>query len=54
MVTKQKLYDWSKAALTAKSDVSRLGNSEKLAAVGLVAVLDPDNKPAWQAQSLTP
>jgi len=45
--TPQNLYDWAKAALTAKSDESRLANSEKLAAVGLVAVLSPENKPAW-------
>ena len=47
--TGQNLYDWAKAALTAKSDESRLANSEKLAAVGLVAVLSPEKKPAWQA-----
>lgn len=50
--TGQNLYDWAKAALTAKSDESRLANSEKLAAVGLVAVFSPEKKPAWQAKSL--
>ena len=49
--TGQNLYDWSKAALTAKSDESRLANSQKLASVGLVAVLSLENKPAWQAKN---
>jgi hypothetical protein len=49
--TGQNLYDWSKAALTAKSEESRLANSEKLAAVGLVAVLSPESKPVWQAKN---
>ena len=51
--TGQNLYDWAKAALTAKSDESKIANSQKLAAVGLVAVLSPDNKPAWQAKTYT-
>ena len=50
-VTGQNLYDWAKAALTAKSDESRLANSQKLAAVGLVVVFSPENKPAWQAKT---
>ena len=45
--TGQNLYDWSKAALTAKSDESRLANGEKLAVVGLVATFSVDKKPAW-------
>ena len=45
--TGQNLYDWSKAALTAKSDESRLANGEKLAVVGLVATFSADKKPAW-------
>jgi hypothetical protein len=49
--TGQNLYDWAKAALTAKSDESRQANSEKLTAVGLIAVLSPDNKQAWQAKT---
>jgi hypothetical protein len=49
--TGQNLYDWAKAALTAKSDESRLANSQKLAAVGLVAVLSSENKPVWQAKT---
>ena len=49
--TGQNLYDWAKAALNAKSDESRLANSEKLSAVGLIAVLSPDNKTAWQAKT---
>ena len=49
--TGQNLYDWSKAALTAKSDESKIANSEKLAAVGLVGVFTPENKPAWTAKS---
>jgi hypothetical protein len=48
--TGQNLYDWAKAALTAKSEESKLSNREKLAAVGLVAVFSPENKPAWQAK----
>ena len=48
--TGQNLYDWAKAALTGKSDESKLTNSEKLAAVGLIAVFSPENKPAWQAK----
>jgi hypothetical protein len=51
--TGQNLYDWAKAALTAKSDESRLANSQKLASVGLVAVLSLENKPAWQPKTLT-
>jgi hypothetical protein len=51
--TGQNLYDWSKAALTAKSDESRLANREKLANVGLLPVFSPENKPAWQAKTLT-
>ena len=47
----QNLYDWAKAALTAKSDESKTANSEKLAAVGLIAVLSPENKPAWTAKT---
>lgn len=50
-VTGQNLYDWAKSALNAKSDESRLANSQKLAAVGLVAVFSPENKPAWQAKN---
>ena len=46
-VTGQNLYDWSKAALTAKSDKSRLANGEKLVVVGLVATFSADKKPAW-------
>jgi len=46
----QNLYDWAKAALTAQTDGKKLTNSEKLAAVGLVAVFSPENKPAWQAK----
>jgi hypothetical protein len=49
--TGQNLYDWAKAALTAKSDESRSANNEKLAVVGLIAVLSPENKPAWQAKA---
>lgn len=49
--TGQNLYDWAKAALTAKSDESKIANSEKLAAIGLVAVFTPEKKPAWQAKS---
>jgi len=49
--TGQNLYDWAKASLNAKSDESRLANSEKLSEVGLVAVLSPENKPAWQAKA---
>ena len=52
----QNLYDWSKAALTSKSDEAKKANSVKLAAVGLVAAFTPENKPAWIAKimSLTP
>jgi hypothetical protein len=50
-VTGQNLYDWAKAALTTKSDESRQANSEKLAAVGLIAVLSSESKPAWQAKT---
>ena len=50
-VTGQNLYDWAKAALTAKSDESKIANSEKLAAIGLVAVFTPENKPAWTGKS---
>ena len=50
-VTGQNLYDWAKSALNAKSDESRLANSEKLSAVGLVAVFSPENKPAWTAKA---
>jgi|GEM_PF-1167161 len=51
----QNLYDWSKAALTSKSDEAKKANSEKLAAVGLVAAFTPENKPAWIAKmSLNP
>jgi len=49
--TGQKLYDWSKAALTGKTDESRLANAQKLADVGLIAVLSAQNTPAWQAKS---
>ena len=49
----QNLYDWSKAALSDKSDENRLANSDKLAAVGLVAVLSTENKPAWTAKTFT-
>jgi hypothetical protein len=49
-VTGQNLYDWAKAALSAKFNESRQANSEKLAAVGLVAVFTPENKPAWKAK----
>ena len=53
--TGQNLYDWAKAALTSKSEESKLANSEKLAAVGLVAAFTPENKPAWIAKmSLNP
>ena len=45
----QNLYDWSKAALTSKTDESKKANSEKLAAVGLVAAFTPEDKPAWIA-----
>ena len=48
--TGQNLYDWAKAALTAKSEESKLSNREKLAVVGLVAVFTPENKPAWKAK----
>ena len=51
----QNLYDWSKAAITSKSDEAKKANSEKLAAVGLVAAFTPENKPAWIAKmSLNP
>ena len=46
----QNLYDWSKAALTSKSDEAKKANSVKLAAVGLVAAFSPENKPAWIAK----
>ncbi len=46
--TGQNLYDWAKAALTAKSEESKIANSEKLAAVGLVAVFTPEKKPTWK------
>lgn len=49
--TGQNIYDWAKAALTAKSEESKLSNREKLAAVGLVAVFTPENKPAWKAKT---
>jgi hypothetical protein len=49
-VTGQNLYDWSKAALTAKSGESKLANSEKLAAVGLVAILSSEKKPSWKSK----
>ena len=52
IVTGQNLYDWSKAALSSKSDESKKANSEKLAAVGLVATFTPENKPAWIAKML--
>jgi len=53
--TGQNLYDWAKAALTSKSEESKLANSEKLAVVGLVAAFTPENKPAWIAKvSLNP
>ena len=53
--TGQNLYDWAKAALTSKSEESKLANSEKLAAVGLVAAFTPENRPAWIAKmSLNP
>jgi hypothetical protein len=48
--TGQNLYNWAKAALTAKSDESKFANSEKLAAVGLVAVT-PEKKPEWTAKT---
>lgn len=48
--TGQNLYDWAKAALTAKSDESKIANSEKLASVGLIAVFTPEKKPAWTAK----
>ena len=51
--TGQNLYDWAKAALTAKSEESKLSNRDRLAAVGLVAVFTPENKPAWQAKTPT-
>ena len=50
IVTGQNLYDWSKAALSSKSDESKKANSEKLAAVGLFATFTPENKPAWIAK----
>ncbi|WP_103670413.1 hypothetical protein [Pseudanabaena sp. BC1403] len=49
----QNLYDWSKASLTSKSDESKKANSEKLAAVGLVAAFTPENKPAWKIKTLS-
>ena len=49
--TGQNLYDWAKAALTAKSDESKKANSDKLASVGLVAVFTPEKKPAWAAKN---
>ena len=53
--TGQNLYDWAKAALTSKTDESKKGNSEQLAAVGLVAAFTPENKPALIAKmSLSP
>lgn len=48
----QNLYDWSKAALTSKSDEAKKANSVKLAAVGLVAAFTPENKPAWKIKTL--
>lgn len=49
--TGQNLYDWAKAALTGKTDESRLANAQKLAAVGLIAVFTSENKPSWKAKS---
>ena len=54
-VTGQNLYDWSKAALTSKTDECKKANREKLATVGLVTAFSPENKPAWIAKmSLNP
>ena len=49
----QNLYAWSKAALTSKSDEAKKANSEKLAAVGLVAAFNSENKPAWKIKTLS-
>ncbi|NUN67404.1 hypothetical protein HCU40_22470 (plasmid) [Pseudanabaena biceps] len=49
----QNLHDWSKAALTSKSYETKKANSEKLAAVGLVAAFTPENKPAWKIKTLS-
>ena len=54
-VTRQNLYDWSKAALTSKTDECKKANREKLATVGLVTAFSPENKAAWIAKmSLNP
>lgn len=45
----QNLYDWAKAALTAKSEESKQSAKEKLAAVGLAPTCNNEGQIAWLA-----
>ncbi|NUN66876.1 hypothetical protein HCU40_19485 (plasmid) [Pseudanabaena biceps] len=45
----QNLYDWAKAALTAKSEESKQSAKEKLAAVGLAPTYSNEGTIAWLA-----
>ena len=47
--TGQNLYDWAKAALTAKSEESKQLAKEKLAAVGLAPTYSNEGTIAWLA-----
>jgi len=47
--TSQNLYDWAKAALTAKSEESKQSAKEKLAAVGLAPTYSNEGTIAWLA-----
>ena len=47
--TGQNLYDWAKAALTAKSEESKQLAKEKLSAVGLAPTFSNEGKIAWLA-----
>ena len=47
--TGQNLYDWAKAALTAKSKERKQLAKEKLAAVGLAPTFSNEGKIAWLA-----
>ena len=51
--TSQNLYDWAKAALTAKSEESKQLAKEKLAAVGLAPNYSNEGKIAWLAIETT-
>jgi len=47
--TVQNLYDWAKAAFTAKSEESKRSAKEKLAAVGLAPIYSNEGTIAWLA-----